>query len=85
MDCSPVCSPNCSPNVKTLAIAAFLFAVITLAQFFAAIAANSAALLADCVSMVPRHRLLSSQWPCQTGWDACIGDRRDLVRPLHAH
>ena len=52
MDSSPNRSPNCSPNVKTLAIAAGLFTVITLAQFFAAVAANSTALLADCVSMV---------------------------------
>mmetsp|Transcript_7224 Transcript_7224/g.23159 ORF Transcript_7224/g.23159 Transcript_7224/m.23159 type:complete len:293 (+) Transcript_7224:108-986(+) len=51
MDSSPNRSPNCSPNVKTLAIAAGLFTVITLAQFFAAVAANSTALLADCVSM----------------------------------
>jgi len=38
-------------NVKTLFVMMILFAVITIAQYFAAIAANSNSLKADCISM----------------------------------
>eukprot|EP01052_Picozoa_sp_SAG31_P036013 SAG31_NODE_4430_length_3236_cov_2.591011_1_plen_400_part_00 len=41
----------CSPNVRILCVAAVLFGTITLVQFVAALAANSMALLADCVCM----------------------------------
>jgi Co/Zn/Cd efflux system component len=42
---------KCTSQICVLALTAFLFAFITIAQFFAAIASNSQALLVDCVSM----------------------------------
>jgi Co/Zn/Cd efflux system component len=38
-------------NIKVLAVAAFLFQLITAIQFFFAIAANSNSLMADCIAM----------------------------------
>ena len=52
-----VSDPECcfggkwTPNTKVLVVAMGLFATITTAQVFAAIAAHSSALMADCVSM----------------------------------
>mmetsp|Transcript_75243 Transcript_75243/g.232670 ORF Transcript_75243/g.232670 Transcript_75243/m.232670 type:complete len:312 (-) Transcript_75243:424-1359(-) len=43
--------PCLTPNVKALAFSAFLFALITIVQVFAARMAKSQALLADCISM----------------------------------
>ena len=40
-----------APNSKVRLVAMFFFSTITIAQVFAAIAANSRALLVDCVSM----------------------------------
>lgn len=40
-----------TPNIKALIVSAFLFALITVVQVFAGIAANSQALLMDCISM----------------------------------
>merc|ERR1719327_1317165 len=42
---------KCTPNIRALAVSAFLFTTITVAQVFAAIAANSKALMGDCISM----------------------------------
>lgn len=42
---------KCSGNVKVLAVTIMLFSAITVAQFFAAIAANSSTLLVDSFSM----------------------------------
>jgi Co/Zn/Cd efflux system component len=41
----------CTPNIRALSVSAFLFSLITVAQYFAAIAANSQALKMDCISM----------------------------------
>jgi Co/Zn/Cd efflux system component len=46
------CGLYVSGNSKTLLISTFLFLSITIAQYFAAIIANSQALKADCVSML---------------------------------
>jgi len=40
-----------TPNIRALAVSAILFTTITLLQVFAAIKANSRALLMDCISM----------------------------------
>eukprot|EP00931_Biecheleriopsis_adriatica_P027269 TRINITY_DN16426_c0_g1_i1.p1 TRINITY_DN16426_c0_g1~~TRINITY_DN16426_c0_g1_i1.p1 ORF type:complete len:355 (+),score=71.50 TRINITY_DN16426_c0_g1_i1:57-1067(+) len=40
-----------TPNIKALIVTSFLFALITVAQVFAAQAAHSQALLMDCISM----------------------------------
>jgi len=40
-----------TPNIRALAVSAILFTTITLLQVFAAIKANSHALLMDCISM----------------------------------
>jgi Co/Zn/Cd efflux system component len=42
---------RCTPNIRALSVSAFLFSLITVAQYFAAIAANSQALKMDCISM----------------------------------
>merc|ERR1719327_1054465 len=42
---------KCTPNIRALAVSAFLFTTITVAQVFAALAANSKALMVDCISM----------------------------------
>lgn len=42
---------KCTSQICVLGLTAFLFAFITIAQFFAALASNSQALLVDCVSM----------------------------------
>jgi divalent metal cation (Fe/Co/Zn/Cd) transporter len=42
---------KCTPNIRALAVSAFLFTLITVAQVFAAIKANSKALMVDCISM----------------------------------
>ena len=42
---------RCMPQVKALAVSAFLFALITVVQMFAAKIAHSQALLMDCISM----------------------------------
>jgi len=42
---------RCTPNIRALSVSAILFSVITVAQYFAAIAANSQALKMDCISM----------------------------------
>lgn len=44
-------SRSAANNVKVLGLTAFLFMVITTAQTFAGIAANSQALISDCISM----------------------------------
>eukprot|EP00993_Chasmostoma_nieuportense_P003028 NODE_3776_length_902_cov_34.064516_g3623_i0.p1 GENE.NODE_3776_length_902_cov_34.064516_g3623_i0~~NODE_3776_length_902_cov_34.064516_g3623_i0.p1 ORF type:complete len:264 (+),score=51.14 NODE_3776_length_902_cov_34.064516_g3623_i0:58-849(+) len=41
----------CTANIKSLSLTMALFSIITAAQFVGALAANSSALLADCVSM----------------------------------
>jgi Co/Zn/Cd efflux system component len=42
---------RCTPNIRALSVSAFLFTLITVAQYFAAIAAHSQALKMDCISM----------------------------------
>jgi Co/Zn/Cd efflux system component len=42
---------RCTPNVRALGVSAFLFTLITVIQYFAAIIANSHALKMDCISM----------------------------------
>jgi len=42
---------RCTPNVRALGVSAFLFTLITVVQYFAAIIANSHALKMDCISM----------------------------------
>jgi len=42
---------RCTPNVRALAVSAFLFALITVVQYFAAVIAHSQALAMDCISM----------------------------------
>jgi len=44
-------TPRLSPNIMALSISAFLFALITVVQMFAAKIAHSQALLMDCISM----------------------------------
>lgn len=45
------CGGVLTPNAKVLLVAMALFGIITALQVFAALASNSAALMADCVSM----------------------------------
>jgi Co/Zn/Cd efflux system component len=42
---------RCTPNIRALGVSAFLFALITVIQYFAAVIANSHALKMDCISM----------------------------------
>jgi len=42
---------RCTPNVRALGVSAFLFTLITVVQYFAAIIAHSHALKMDCISM----------------------------------
>jgi len=42
---------RCTPNVRALGVSAFLFTLITVVQYFAAIVAHSHALKMDCISM----------------------------------
>ncbi|GMH57119.1 hypothetical protein TL16_g02295 [Triparma laevis f. inornata] len=49
---STCCGLKLTGNAKTLLISTFLFLTITTGQYFAAIAASSIALKADCVSML---------------------------------
>lgn len=46
-----ICGCRCSGNMRVLALTALLFMIITVAQTAGAIISNSAALLADCISM----------------------------------
>jgi len=42
---------RCTPNIRALGVSAFLFTLITVIQYFAAVIANSHALKMDCISM----------------------------------
>merc|ERR1719243_258098 len=42
---------RCTPNIRALGVSAFLFTLITVIQYFAAVIANSQALKMDCISM----------------------------------
>ena len=70
-----------TPNSKVLLVSMAFFSVITTAQVFAAIAANSAALMADCVSMGIDAasygcNVISEAWPNP---DKRIQERNQLV------
>lgn len=70
-----------TPNSKALLVAMGFFSTITVAQAFAAIAANSSALLVDCVSMgidaaSYGFNVISEAWPNR---DSRLAERNQLL------
>jgi len=70
------CGVQCTSQMRTLTLTMTLFATITLAQFVAALCANSLALLGDCASMLVDTLTYAGNIAAET----CQTDQRRRIR-----